>query len=103
MLTRIHATHIGGDACYRLAKETLFWPNMRSEIKDYVTNCAACNEYAQRQQKETMMSHEIPVCPWQIVSINLYAYSGKDFLIIVGHYSSHVAKFSLHVTGSQIR
>ncbi|RXN31866.1 Retrovirus-related Pol poly from transposon [Labeo rohita] len=89
MLTRIHATHIGGEACYRQAKETLFWPNMRSEIKDYVTNCAACNEYAHKQQKETMMSHEIPVCPWQIVSMDLYAYGGKEFLIIVVHYSDY--------------
>lgn len=31
MLNRIHGTHIGGEACYRLARETLFWPNMRGE------------------------------------------------------------------------
>ncbi|KAL0195098.1 hypothetical protein M9458_008670, partial [Cirrhinus mrigala] len=89
MLTRIHATHIGGVACYRQAKETLFWPNVRSEIKDYVTNCAACKEYAHKQQKETMMSHEIPVRPWQIVSMDLYAYGGKEFLIIVDHDSDY--------------
>lgn len=89
MLTRIHATHIVGEACYRQVTETLFWPNMRSEIKDYVTNCAASNEYAHKQQKETMMSHEIPVRPWQIVSMDLYAYGGKEFLIIVDHYSDY--------------
>lgn len=77
MLNRIHATHIGGEACYRQARETLFWPNMRGEINDYVANCPACNEYAHNQQKEMMMSHEIPVRPWQMVSTDLYAYGGR--------------------------
>ncbi len=89
MLTRIHATHIGGKACYRQAKETLFWPNLRGEIKDYLANCSACNEFAHKQQREMMMSHEIPVRPWQIVSIDLYAYGGREFLIIVDHYSDY--------------
>lgn len=88
MLTRIHASHIGGEACYRQARETLFWPNMRGEIKDYVSNCPACNEYAHSQQNETM-SHEIPGRPWQIVSMDLYAYGGRDFLIIVDHYTDY--------------
>ncbi|KAJ8381229.1 hypothetical protein SKAU_G00020070 [Synaphobranchus kaupii] len=41
----VHASHIGGEACYRQARDTIFWPNMRGEIKDYVSNCSACNEY----------------------------------------------------------
>lgn len=89
MLNRIHATHIGGEACYRQARETLFWPTMKWEIKDFVANCPACNEYAHNQQKETMMSHDIPVRPWQIVSMDLYAYGGKEFLIMVDHYSDY--------------
>ncbi len=89
MLTRIHATHIGGEACYRQAKETLFWPNMRGEIKVYVANCSAWNEYALKQQRETMMSHEITVRPWQIVSMDLYEYGGREFLFIVDHYSNY--------------
>ncbi len=89
MLTHIHAIHIGEEACYRQAKEMLFWPNMRGEIKDYVANCSACNEFAHKQQRETMMSHEIPIRPWQIVSIDLYAYGGREFLIIVDHYSDY--------------
>uniref|UniRef100_A0A8C5MJX5 Gypsy retrotransposon integrase-like protein 1 n=1 Tax=Leptobrachium leishanense TaxID=445787 RepID=A0A8C5MJX5_9ANUR len=87
MLTRIHASHIGGEACYRQARDTLYWPNMQNEIKDFVSHCSACNEYAQAQQKEPMMSHVLPTRPWQIVSMDLLNYAGKDFLLIVDHYS----------------
>ncbi|KAL1250737.1 hypothetical protein QQF64_018533 [Cirrhinus molitorella] len=118
MLTCIPANYIGGEARYRQVKETLAWPNMRGEIKYYVANCAACNKYMHKQQKEMMMSLEIPVRPWQIVSMDLYAYGGREFLIIVDHYSDywkliscrilqqtqllHSVKFNLHITGSQI-
>ncbi|XP_041440689.1 uncharacterized protein K02A2.6-like [Xenopus laevis] len=87
MLRRIHWSHIGGEACFRQARETLFWPNMHGEIKDYVEQCTVCNEYAHEQQKETMMSHPLPTRPWQILSMDIFNYAGKDFLLIVDHYS----------------
>ncbi|KAJ8006345.1 hypothetical protein DPEC_G00134270 [Dallia pectoralis] len=87
MLRRIHYSHIGGEACYRQARDTLFWPNMQGEIKDFVQQCSVCNEYAHEQQKETMMSHPLPKRPWQIVSMDLFNHAGKDFLLVVDHYS----------------
>ena len=65
MLARIHSSHTGGEACYRQARETLYWPNMQAEIKDFASTCSTCNEYAHKQQKETMLSHELPIRPWQ--------------------------------------
>lgn len=64
-----------------------YWPNMHSEIKDYVSQCSACNEYAHEQQRETMMLHALPTRPWQILSMNLFKQAGKDFLIMADHYS----------------
>ncbi|XP_034095415.1 uncharacterized protein K02A2.6-like [Gymnodraco acuticeps] len=87
LLRCIHTSHIGGEACYRRARDTLFWPNMRTEIKDYVSNCSACNEYARAQQKESLMSHDIPTRPWQTVSMDTFSYAGQDFIVLVDHYS----------------
>lgn len=87
MLARIHASHIGGEACYRQARDTLYWPNMQAEIKDFVSTCTTCNEFAHCQQKETMLSHPLPSRPWQIVSMDLFSYGRKDYLLIVDHYS----------------
>lgn len=87
MLACMHASHVGGDACYRQACETLYWPNMQAEIKDFVSTCTACNEHVHNQQKETMLSHEVPIRPWQIVSMDLFSHGRKDYLLIVDHYS----------------
>ncbi|KAJ8387828.1 hypothetical protein AAFF_G00149770 [Aldrovandia affinis] len=87
MLTRIHSSHIGGEACYRHAQETLYWPNMHTEIKDFVSTCSTCNVYAHNQQKETMLSHDLPTRPWQILSMDMFTHRQKDYLLIVNHYS----------------
>uniref|UniRef100_A0A1A8Q4A2 Gypsy retrotransposon integrase-like protein 1 n=1 Tax=Nothobranchius rachovii TaxID=451742 RepID=A0A1A8Q4A2_9TELE len=87
MLKRIHTSHVGGEACYRQAKDTLYWPNMHGEVRDYVSQCSTCNEYSHEQQRETMMSHALPRRPWQIVSMDLFRQAGKDFLLMVDHYS----------------
>ncbi|KAF7238387.1 hypothetical protein EYD10_14900 [Varanus komodoensis] len=87
MLERIHASHIGGEACYSQARDTLYWPNMQNEIRDFVSRCSACNEYAQAQHKEPVMSHVLPTRPWQIVRMDLLNYAGQDVLLIVDHYS----------------
>lgn len=86
MLRQIHSSHIGGDACYSQACETLYWPCMQAEIKDFVSNCSTCNEFAHNQQKETMLSYDIPIRSWQIVSMDLFSHRQKDYLLIVDHF-----------------
>lgn len=36
MLRRVHAVHLGINSCLRHAKDVIFWPNMSSEIRNYV-------------------------------------------------------------------
>ena len=39
---KIHSSHLGIDGCLRRAKECLFWPNMTSEIREYISTCSIC-------------------------------------------------------------
>lgn len=47
-----------------------------------VSACTTCNEYAHNQQKETMLSHELPTRLWQIVSMDLFSHGQKDNLLL---------------------
>ncbi|KAI4896969.1 hypothetical protein NFI96_005599 [Prochilodus magdalenae] len=38
-------------------------------------------------QKESMLSHEVPNRPWQILSMDLFSHRQKDYLLVVDHYS----------------
>ena len=89
MLTRIHSSHLGAEACLRKAKDVLFWPQMSAEIKDKVSNCTACNEYLSKQTKEPLMTHEIPERPWSKVGIDIFTLDRQDYLIMVDYYSDY--------------
>ena len=45
------------------AKDVLFQPGMNNEIHNMVSQCPVCNDYLSKQQKEPMMTPEIPTRP----------------------------------------
>ena len=85
---KIHSSHLGIDGCLRRAKECLFWPNMTSEIREYISTCSICRTYETANQRETLMSHDIPDRPWAKVGTDLFAKDGRDYLITVDYYSN---------------
>ena len=87
MLQRTHASHQGPDASVRRARDVIFWLGMASEIRHQTSQCATCNSLAAKQQKQPLMSPEIPTTPWAKVAQNLFTYDGKPYLITVDYYS----------------
>jgi hypothetical protein len=60
MLRGIHSSHLGIEACLRKARDSLYWPLMNEEIKDCVSKCSTCSEFQRKQQKEPLMTHDVP-------------------------------------------
>ena len=82
-----HASHIGIQGCIRRAREYVYWPNMARDIEQFISKCDTCNTFGTEQQKETLISHEIPSRPWQKIGCDLFEYQGKDYMICVDYYS----------------
>ncbi|KAK9704571.1 Integrase zinc binding domain [Popillia japonica] len=75
MIRKIHINRNRIEATIKLAKESLFWPGMNSQIKDIVQNCEICCKFADSQRKAPMQSHEIPIYPFKYVSLDVcYGY-----------------------------
>ena len=89
MLTRIHSSHLGIGSCLRKARDSLYWPNMNDEIKDYIGKCSTCNELNVNQQKEPLMTHDVPNQPWSKLGIDLFALNKKDYLVTVDYFSDY--------------
>ena len=62
---------------------------MNGEITNMASQCAACNEYQSRQQKEPMMKTEIPTRPWQMVAQDLFTVNRENYLIPVDYFSNY--------------
>ena len=60
---------------------------MASAIRHLANQCTTCNDYAVKQQKEPLISTEVPSRPWSIVAQDLFTLNRKSYLITVDFYS----------------
>ena len=91
IIEKVHTAHNGIEASQKLAKENVYWPGMLQHIEDKVKMCETCAKFSASQRKQPMMSHEIPIYPFQYVSMDCFETKvqgrKKNFLITVDHYS----------------
>ena len=95
MLQKIHKAHQGADSSIRRARESLFWPGMRAEIKEKCLSGGLCTQYVNERPQEPMKSHTIPTRPWSKIGADLFQLNGNNYLLMVDHYSDYIALDSL--------
>ncbi|PIK42442.1 hypothetical protein BSL78_20701, partial [Apostichopus japonicus] len=52
---KLHNSHTGIESTLRRARDTVYWPGMSKEVKDYVEQCSICNTYRTQQSKEPLV------------------------------------------------
>ena len=82
-------THMGVGSTIRYARDHVFWPGINAMIKDHVQKCETCQSAQPKQQKETLLTTEIPVLPWDTVGTDLFHFAGEDILITTDYYSNY--------------
>ena len=87
MLQTLHSSHQGIESTLRRARETIYWPNMKSDIKDFTSKCETCATYCTRQQKETLTSIDVPDRPWAKISTDLFDLDHKSYMVTVDYFS----------------
>ena len=97
----LHAAHQGIESTLRKARESIYWPNMNNEVKDYISRCDTCLTYAPRQQKEPLLSHKVPDRPWAKVATDLFQFENKDYLVTIDYLSDFFEVDRLYSTTSE--
>ena len=92
----IHISHTGVQGCLRRARETVYWPLMATDFEEAIGNCETCQKYQRNQQKEPMISTEVPELPYQFISTDLFEFDGKHYLVTVDNYSDFFEVDYLH-------
>ena len=87
VLQKVHESHMGAEGCIRRARESVFWPGMTAQVRDYVAKCGMCQMFGQKQQRETLSSTEFTLQPWNTVRVDLFHFAGMNFLMVVDYYS----------------
>ena len=90
MKHQLHIGHLGINFCLRRAYDTIFWPGMSSEIRNYIETCGTCATYGVKQPAESPMISEQLESPWSKVASDLCSYGGKTFFATVNCYSNFI-------------
>ena len=99
--TQLHQGHMGIDRTRRLARETVYWPGINSDIETLVKSCEACQAHQAGNQKEPLEPHEIPHSPWTKLATDLFMLDGEDYLLITDYYSKYPLIHKLRNTTSE--
>ena len=70
MMSMIHASHIGIEGSIRMARDSLYWPRMNADLKEYISKCNICLAHRAVPGKESLLQHEIPERPWAWICVN---------------------------------
>ena len=90
MMHTCHASHIGIEGCVRRARESLYWPRMSTELKEYISKCDVCMSHRASPSKEPLQQHEFAPCPWNKVGADLCDFYGRTLLVVCDYYSNFI-------------
>ena len=88
VLEQLHSPHLGINSTLRSARDTVYWPNYTTEIKDFLSKCDVCAAYSNKQQREPIIQHELPTRPYQFISADIFTFDSRDYLITTCHFSN---------------
>ncbi len=90
MMSRAHASHIGIEGCIRRARETMYWPRMSSELKEFISKCDVCMAYRNTPTKEPISQHGFAARPWSKLGTDLCDHEGRILLVVSNYYSNFI-------------
>ena len=90
LMAMIHDSHIGIEGCIRRARESLYWPHMATELRNYISKCDICLSYRSAQTKEPLLQHDMALRPWSKVGADPCEFDNRTLLVICDYYSNYI-------------
>lgn len=86
-LESTHTGHQGEAKCLLLARQSVFWPGISSDIRQMAKDCKVCNKHQQVQPKLPALQLDLPTRPWEKLGSDIFEFNGSKYLIIADYYS----------------
>ena len=72
------------EKCKQRAREVVYWSDMNHDIVHVLKQWKACQANQKQQMAEPLISHSLPIRPWQKVSTDLFELKRQNYIVIVG-------------------
>lgn len=98
VLQSIHIGHRGIVSCKNLARQSLYWPGMNTEIENMASHCEICQQNQKLNGEEPLLDRGLPERPWQKVAIDFFHLSSVTYILVVDYFSKYIELQHLHHT-----
>lgn len=91
VLGKIHQGHLGAEKQKRLARGTVYRPNINQNIDDMTQACEASIEFRPSQKKVTFCVDEEKgtAGPRDILGSDLFQWQGREYLLVIDYHSNY--------------
>lgn len=97
----LHMGHPGLEKMLAAARRLFFFPGQTNAIKNKVRTCDECRKLLPSQPQDTFKDIDIANEPMEIVCLDIFTLTPKNFLVIVDKYSSFLFVFHLRTLTSE--
>ena len=101
MIDILHEPHLGITKTKQLARDTIFWPNIDTQIISKIEQCITCQKHRNQIYKEPLINHYIPQAPYHKIGADLFEIENKYYLATVDYYSKYPEQTMLIDLSSQ--
>ena len=101
MMSMVHALHIGIEGCIRRARDSLYWPRINADLKEYIGKCDICLAHQAVPGRESLVQQEIPERPWAKIGVDLCELKGRTLLVVCDYYSNFIEVEKIHAATTQ--
>ncbi|UYV75842.1 K02A2.6-like [Cordylochernes scorpioides] len=100
MLKLLHQSYIGINRMKSLARSSVWWPKMDSQIEEFVKECSPCMHHQTAPPAENTPWPRTNQ-PWQRVHVDHFYFRGDCYLLVVDANSNWIEVFPVRGTTSQ--
>ena len=100
ILEQLHYGHQGVEKTRLRARDSVFWPGINKDIEQKTKRCPVCQENKSAQSPETLMPHEVPNRPWEVLGTDLFHLHGNEYLLVTDYFSKFFVVRKLGVDAS---
>jgi hypothetical protein len=71
----------------RRAQGNVFWPGLQKDVQQIRDRCSHCQENLPQQQKQPMLSIDVPSAPGLAIASDYFQTAGKEYVLFVDVFS----------------
>ena len=101
LMAVVHSSHIGVEGCIRRARDTLYWPRMATELREYISKCDVCLGNRTGEAKKHSYSTKWRPVPLSKVAADLRELDNRTLLVISDYYSNFTEVARLNTVTSR--